>query len=176
MAQFSRPDNDDAIGVWSDDGGGTTNIFQSIDEIIASDTDFVRSDTTPTAAEDYDAGMSSVTDPVSDSGHILRWRYAKSASGGRTIAINLELRDGSTVITTRSFTDISEVFTQDTYTLSAAEADNISDYSNLNVRIDAVRSGGGAARRGQVSWVELEVPDAAAAVRRSPHIPRNLRY
>lgn len=160
MAQFSRPDNDDTIDVWSDEGGGTTDIFQSIDEVTANDSDFVRSDTTPDAGEEYFAGMSTVIDPGVSTGHILRWRYHKDVAAGRTIQMRLILRDGSTTIVVRLFTNVSDIVAQDTYTLSTSEADSITDYSNLNVRIDAIRTGGGGPRRGQVTWVELEVPDA----------------
>ena len=162
MVQVSRPDNDDAIGVWLDEGGGTP-LFDSIDEVTPSDTDFIESDNSPAVGETCEIGMSPITDPAVSSGYNLRWRYAKSASGGRNIEIRLALREGTTVIVERIFTLISNSFVQDNYLLSAGEADNISDHGNLNVRCIAIRSGGGAGRRGLISWVELEVPDAPAS-------------
>ena len=47
MAQFARPDADTTLGNFSDQGGGTTSIFQSIDESAASDADYIRSPTSP---------------------------------------------------------------------------------------------------------------------------------
>ena len=92
---------------------------------------------------------------------------SKNSSGGRTIEIDIQLRVGSTVIFTRQFFDISDTVVQDDYTLSGTEADNISDYSNLNFRVWAVRSGSGGARRGGTTWVELETPDAPAGAART---------
>lgn len=160
MAQFSRPDNDDAIGSYTDDGGGTTNIFQAIDEVTQDDNDWVEAVIGGTPLV-YDAGASVVTDPLVSTGHTLRWVYRKSAAAGRDIEAKMELRVGTTVVVTRTFSAISETFTLDAHPLTAGEADAITDYGNLNFRITGTRSGSGAGRELNVSWVELEVPDAA---------------
>lgn len=165
MAQFARPDNDDSIGVYTDEGAGTTNIFQSIDETSFSDSDFILAVVGGTPVV-YIGGFSTTTDPAVSTGHILRWRYRKNTAAGRTIEAKLEIRVGTTVIVTRTFSDVSATFTQDDYTLLGAEADNISDYSDLNFRVTGTRGGSGAGRQIQVSWVELEVPDAAGGTRR----------
>ena len=77
MVQFSRPDNDDAIGVWTDEAGGTTDIYTGIDEVVAEDTELIASDNNPTSSEVCDIGMSTITDPAVSTGHIFRWRYQK---------------------------------------------------------------------------------------------------
>ena len=41
MAQFSRPDSDASIGNFEDELGGTSNIFNSIDEVSPDDNDFI---------------------------------------------------------------------------------------------------------------------------------------
>ncbi len=159
MVQYVRPDNDDAIGVWRDDGGGSTNIFQAIDEPSPDTNDWIESDNTPVQSETCDIGGSTVTDPVTDENHILRWLFNKSNTGGRTIEVWLELRQGATVITTRNFMLVSNFFMDDIYTLTPTEADSITDYSDLNFRWYAERTGTGAARRLQVFWAEFRVPN-----------------
>lgn len=155
--QFSRPDADDAIGVWLNEGNSTP-LWNRIDEVIPNDVDLIHSDVSPAAFEVCDISMSSISDPNISTGHILRWRYRKSIAGGRTIRINLKLRQGTTVIVERNFNGISNIIAQDNYTLSAAEADSITDYSDLNFRVFAELSGSGGSRDGRVTWVEFEVP------------------
>jgi hypothetical protein len=68
--------------------------------------------------------LSTVTDPVSSSGHTLYWEAG--VGSGSTI---IELYSGVTLITQVTSTGSSS----DSYTLSAAEANLISDYSNLYI-------------------------------------------
>jgi len=144
MAQFLRPDDDFANpGSWQDDGGGAVDIFEAIDEEIVADGDYVRSPLTP-SSDVYVAGLSSGEDPALSTGHELRVRYAKSASGGAQIDITAELREGyvnegsqGTLIKQRVYSDVSDSFTTDDYTLSAGEADSITDYTDLFLRLVA---------------------------------------
>jgi hypothetical protein len=146
MAQFGRPSADtNNPGSWTTEGGGSTSIFQSIDESAASDADYVRSPLAPSSSV-YVTELSNLEDPVSSSGHILRTRYAKDATGGAQINLTVELRQGytnegsqGTLIATRTFTNISNTFTTDSYTLSGAEADAITDYTSLFVRYVATQ-------------------------------------
>lgn len=144
MAQFGRPSADTSIGGYTDQAGGTTSIFGTIDEVTASDADFIRSVVAPASAP-YATALTSVEDPVSSSGHVVRCRMAKDAAGGAQIDATVQLRQGyvseasqGTLIATMTATsNISETFTTFTYTLSAAEADAISNYASLFIRIVA---------------------------------------
>lgn len=144
MAQFARPDNDfNNPGSWTDEAAGSTNIFQSIDETSPSDADYIQSPLAPSTAI-YVARLSDIEDPVSSTGHVLRTRYAKNSAGGAQIDIVNQLREGyvnegspGTLIVARTFTDVSETFTTDAYTLSAGEADSITDYTDLFMRMTA---------------------------------------
>jgi hypothetical protein len=170
MAQFARPDNDDAnVGAWVDEASGGTNIYQSIDETSPSDTDYVDSLSNPTDADLYECGLSAVTDPESSDPHTLRVRMGKHASGGRSTSVVVRLFDGGTEIGTDVITandtqlDATATYT---YELSAAEADAISaaGYAGaLKIQFDPVVTGGGAGRSFRAYWAELEVPDAPAA-------------
>jgi len=53
MPQFARPDADLSIGesAWEDEGGASTNLYQSIDEVVAADGDFVRSEISPSTSQ-----------------------------------------------------------------------------------------------------------------------------
>jgi hypothetical protein len=143
MAQFARPDTDTLIGNYQDNAGGTTNIFGAIDETSANDTDFVRSPQSP-ANEVYVARLSDITDPVSSSGHVMRARVSTDvASGGETLDFLMELRQGyvnegsqGTLIASKTQSSLSGTTWVDvSHTLSGAEADAITDYADLFLRI-----------------------------------------
>lgn len=141
MAQFARPSSDfNNPGAYTDQAGGATTIYTTIDEVTYSDADYIRSPLAPSSAV-YVTKLSSVEDPVSSTGHYLRTRYAKDAAGGSTIGLVVQLRQAyvsegvpGTQICERTFANISEAFTPDAYNLSVGEADSITAYDNLYIR------------------------------------------
>lgn len=142
MPQFGRPSADtNNPGSYTDQAGGAVNIYLTIDEVTIDDADFVRSPLAP-ATSIYVTKFSNLEDPVSSTGHIFRTRYAKDAAAGAQINLVAELRQAyvseaslGTLIATRTFTNISNVFATDAYTLVAAEADAITDYTSLYLRV-----------------------------------------
>jgi len=144
MAQFGRPSTDTTRDNWETEAGGTTNIFQQIDETSHSEADYIRTVLTPTS-DVYVTKLTSVEDPVSSSGHTVRFYAAKSAAGGDQIDLTVQLRQGyvsegtpgTLIATVATLTDISETFTLTTYNLSAGEADAISNYADLFLRFVA---------------------------------------
>jgi hypothetical protein len=142
VAQFARPDADTTNeGAWTDQAGGSANLFSTVDEAVASDSDYVRSAVAPTN-DVIVFRLSDIEDPLSSSGHVLRWRRAKDAAGGAQIDMTVQLRQGyvnestlGTLIASKAVTAISETFTDDSITLSGAEADAITNYADLFVRI-----------------------------------------
>ena len=168
MAQFARPDNDDTIGAWTDEASGTTDIYTGIDEVTAEDTELVRSENDPSSSA-YIAGISAVTDPVSSVNHIVRYRYIKGETGGGApgvIDLIVELRQSTTVIASQTHNGIANTVAAGTFTLTGGEADNITDYSDLNVRLVADKSAGTRTSWGEVTWWEFEVPNVAGGARR----------
>lgn len=163
MAQFLRPSSDISLGGWSDNLGGTTNIYTVIDEVSASDTDFIKTGNNPTA-QIYECGLSSGITPATN-GHTVRYRYRKQ--GGKTANIIITLRQGTTVIKSQAHNGIGTSWTPNSFTLSGAEIANITDYTNLNVQIQGDASGGGATTTVQLSWLEFEIPDGLAQVNKS---------
>lgn len=140
MAQFARPSADTSIGGYKDQADGTTDIFQAIDEVSPSDADYIKSASAPSNAP-YVTKLSSIEDPQSSGGHVVRYRYAKSAAGGAQINLVVQLRQGytsegspGTLIAEWTHNDISESFTTQNQTLSGAQADAITDYTDLYLR------------------------------------------
>ena len=143
MAQFARPDTDTVVGNYTDQAAGTTTIYTTIDETTASDTDYIASPASP-VNEVYVARLSDVTDPVSSSNHVMRARVSTDvASGGESLDFTLELRQGytnegsqGTLIATATSTGLSGTSWVDvSHTLSGAEANSITDYTDLVYRM-----------------------------------------
>lgn len=159
MAQFARPDADQAAGSWT-----TAPLWSKIDEgsdggdTIASDA--VGNNTNTTNA---DLRCSDVIDPAVATGHTIRARWAASSSNDMTP--HAELWEGvPDVGTLRAELTVAELTTTteqtDTYTLSAGEANSITDYTDLYLRLWGRGTGGGPGRSLVVEFCELEVPDA----------------
>ncbi len=146
MAQFARPDTDaDNTGAYTDQGGGSTTIYTTIDESSPSDADYIR---TPAGAGTYvyTARLSDVTDPVSSSNHVMRMRSSADQDAQQSVSFTMQLRmtyvnEGSpgTLIATHTRASItSTTWTDTSTTLSGAEADAITDYTALFYRFSIV--------------------------------------
>jgi len=144
MAQFGRPSVDTYIGGYKDQADGTTNIWNSIDEVSYSDADYIKSVLAPAAAP-YACKLTTVEDPLSSSGHTVRYRYCKDAAGGAQIDLTVQLRQGyvnegtpgTLIATCGTHTNISESWTAGSYNLSSGEADSITNYADLYLRFVA---------------------------------------
>ena len=156
MAQYLRPS-----GVDNYDGWETNPFYDALDETSPNDSDFIQTPLSPNYPTVY-LNLSAISDPLSSSGHILRFRYRKSAASSMDIGFGVQL------IQTDPFGSFlaeyypvatSDTWVTDTYNLDATQTDSITDYANLFLRIDAYVIGSGTAVRGQVSWIEFETPD-----------------
>lgn len=143
MAQYGRPSADTYIGNYKDQGDGASNIYQAIDEASPSDADYIKSESGPSASP-YCAALTTLEDPLSSSGHVFRYRFRKSAAGGAQINIKAQLRQGyvnegtpGTLIKEIEHVDVGESWTTNPYTLSAGEADAITDYTSLFIRFES---------------------------------------
>ena len=154
MAQFARPDSDISVNGWATTA---TNLWEVIDEVSASDTDFITGSSTDGAAE---VALSTVTDPAVGTGHTIRIRAQAVGGSGGPERVDVSIFEGTTLIVI-AFNNLAVnrgSFQDETYTLSAAEADSISDYSDLRIRFDSLNLAGSETI--EISWAELEVPDA----------------
>lgn len=123
---------------WTEDDLTTVTIFDQIDEAAVDDLDYIRT-SAPPGANEYEAGLSAVTDPVSSAGHVMRWRRRKDATGGSTINLTVRLLQAAVQITSQADNTIPDAFTTASYTLSGAEADAITDYTVLNMEFVATQ-------------------------------------
>ncbi len=163
-ANFARPNTDETLGTWKDEGAGTTDIFNSIDDVVGSgDSTFIVTDDNP-SADTARFGLTNITDPAVSTGHIIRIRADKE--NNKTTELKWALLQGSsTVIHEETVSDLNKSSpTTYEYTLSAGETDNITDYTDLQLRIIATVSGGGPSTMAQVFDFEFQIPDAVAAV------------
>lgn len=167
MAQTARPDSDVAAGSWV-----TSPLWSKVDDAVsAPDGTFINSeDASSGNTTTVQLGLSNVTDPASSTGHVLRYRYRKS-DADRDMACTVQLYQGATLIAQDAVGGIATAFTDRSYTLTAGEADAITDYSDLRVHFYGTASGGIAGGTALViDAVEFEVPDAPAATAKSTMI------
>lgn len=143
MPQFERPDADTTLGNYTDQAGGTTSIFATIDEVTQDDADYIRTPTAP-VNEVYVCRLSDVTDPVSSTNHIMRMRTSTDLDAQQVLDFTQQLRmtyvsEGSqgTLIASQTRSSVSSTtWTTSSYTLSGAEADAITDYTALFFRFN----------------------------------------
>jgi len=149
MPQFARPSADTTLGAWTDDDGLDVDIFEAIDEAVLDDQDFITSEEAPDASV-YVTKLTALEDPVINTGHVLRVRIQKELAGGSTIDCDVELRQDyfdegepgegtgpGTLIATRTYEDVANGFTTKEIELTVGEAGDITDYTNLYLRIVA---------------------------------------
>ncbi|MEE9615276.1 MAG: hypothetical protein V3W31_10080 [Thermodesulfobacteriota bacterium] len=158
MAQFARPDTTVSSGDWT--VSGETSVHLAIDELGANgDTDYVYTSTDEAQAE---VTLSDVTDPLKSTGHVIRF-VGKASGSGAPEKAELHLYQGATEIAATGNTTITRgSYNTYSYTLSAAEADAITDYTDLKLIIHATNVSGSDEIR--VTQAELEVPDATTFV------------
>lgn len=144
---FARPSSDVTLQNWTDEAGGTSNIYRHINETVPDDTNYIKSSLAP-SSQVYVTKLSSVTDPLSSTGHKIHFRLEKNAAGGKQIDLTLQLRQGytnegsqGTLIATVAVTGLGSSWAQSDYTLSGSEADAITDYTNLYLRLVANQVG-----------------------------------
>lgn len=144
--QIARPTADVSNDNWTTDTGATTNLYEAIDEVSANDADYIQSSPSPTDWEEYQTRLGDLLDPGLTTGHAIRVRFQKSATGGDRIDLRIRLyrADGVTVITETGYADIDALQTFE-FALSEPNADAIpyADYPDLVLGI-ASRENNGA--------------------------------
>jgi hypothetical protein len=141
-SQYAYPTTDTTRDNWEEDDGTTTTIYDQIDETTADDADYIRTQTAP-SSDVYVTKFGSLTDPSSSANHTLSLRYGKDSAAGDNIGLVAQLRQGyaseaslgTLIATALNNTNIGSGWTQADYTLSGAEADTISNYGDLYLRL-----------------------------------------
>lgn len=155
MAQFGRPDSDVSAGSWTANGG-PSSLYDCLNEITPSDSDYCEE---AGGTSLFEVGLTNVDDPLSSADHVVRWRWYSTGSGAKE-KMTIRLLEGATVRATCVLeANVDRAWTAKSYTLSAGEADSIGDYTDLRIDFQVTQQGGSEAC--QISWAELEVPDAS---------------
>lgn len=166
MTQYIRPTSDQSAGSWT-----ATPLWSKVDDDLVSspsgDGSTIASDNN-TSGDTAQLNLdSSAADPGVTTGHVMRVRWNKSASAGHQIDAVCNLIDPTNgTIATISVTNIGNTEQENTHTLTAGEAGNITDYTALDVAF--VRNGDtggppGNRRSLVVEAFQLELPDATGA-------------
>jgi len=151
MTQYARPDADISTGGWS-----TAPLYASIDETSYSDADAISG---PNKGDGTcEIRLSDAIDPQTGSSHVLRVRGYENGTPVTGINLNVKLYQGATLIKDWLPTWTGSYASYE-LTLSVAEADTITDYTDLRVQFvqDYIA---GAQGRSYVSWFEFALPDA----------------
>ena len=161
--QFARPDSDVSKGGWTDTAGGDNDgiLYDEINESTRSDLNYARSSLLIPAVNPTDiwtAGLSNVTDPEASSNHIVSYVYRKDSAGGVTIDITTRLMQGVTQIASWAHSNIGSSFTLAQQTLTTAEADSITNYSDLRLEFNATETSGIVPKSADISWAEFQIP------------------
>jgi len=124
MVQIARPDADIADGLWIPIGG-PSDLFECINEVTPNDlTDYIEDlNSNNTTCE---VGLSDLTDPVGNVGHIVRFRMQGNGTGGPERCV-VELYDGTTLIAASGNQTSRAAWGDKSFTLTDIEADNIGD-------------------------------------------------
>lgn len=155
-AQFGRPSNDVSNNSWS-----AAPLWEKLDETTTdNETTQISSRTNPASGDFFEVALSSLSDPQSSTGHVLRYRLLKTQA--KSIQATVYLYQGSSLIATTPVQSPGSAYTTYSYTLTGAEANSITNYSDLRVRLVPSTSGGGKPGELFATWIEFEVPDAPA--------------
>lgn len=156
--EYQRPISDISAGSWT-----VAPLWSKVDEVVIDDADFITSETlvSPGNTSNADLRLNARGDPLSSTGQIISIRAKVTFTLGLNGGIRGELRQGNNVTSTLIGTLTTDALTTSyvtyTYTLSGAEADSITDYGDLFLRLYGnfpVGSLGGVT----VSWVQFQQP------------------
>ena len=146
MPQFLRPMADVInLDTWLTNLDSSLSLFGAIDESALSTSDYIYSVAGLPTAVYVTRLTTTIEDPASSAGHVIRYTYNKDSSGQTPINLTVELRQdyvseisqGTLIWTTIHSNIQSSVQSTAAVTLTAAEADSITAYSSLYLRMTA---------------------------------------
>lgn len=163
--QYARPSSTvtTATNVVEYPGGSGTAYHTRIDETSVDYTDYV-SFSGGSGTRTIEVGLSSVTDPLVHTGHVLRYHYGRSASV--SLDMTFSLYQGTTLIASTGSFVVTGDQLSGTLTLTEAEAATITNYADLRIRVVLERVTAPTAASTRWYWAELEVPTVVTTRRR----------
>ena len=162
-AQFGRPSATPTPGTWTVFPTTSTR-HEAIDEAVQNgDTDYIS--TTNTGGDSAYFSLSAVSDPQTSSGHIIRVTAKASGTGATNleqVSMRLYTSGGTEITNGTAYQTVTRgAYTTYSYTLTATQANNITDYAQLRIRVQTRNIAAGEYIR--VTQAEFEVPDAPTA-------------
>ena len=183
--QYARPDGDDSYTGTLPMSTEAT-LYEAVDEASASDADYFYGSVMQPGFDVY-LSLSDVSDPLCSGDHILRARLGKLSTAAASC--NVYLYQGSSLIAALPSATLSTLPTTYSYTLTAAEANSITDYTDLFLRVVTAEPDvacywlefavpevrrievswaevqGPSESRAEVSWAEMQIPDSVTTYR-----------
>jgi hypothetical protein len=147
------PDGTQTIGSWTDLAGGTTNIHLGIDELVANETDGIRSGTSP-ANQQYIYTLPTPSD-LAGRRLFVDCDYAKDAAGGEQIDLKIRVYQSAVLIAELTKTDIGPDRVQSTMELTEAQIAALTDPPNIRGAFVANAPAPGTGRRAHVYWARF---------------------
>ena len=134
---YIRPDGDQSIGQWTDELGGTTNIYQSIDEPApAVDSDYIQSPFAP-QTQSYTCTLSDTSDPGIDIGHTLSYRYRKFPTTNQQVDLTVTFLQGAVELTSWDHINVASGWITADQLIPSGIIGNITDYTDLRLEFEA---------------------------------------
>jgi hypothetical protein len=156
MTQLLQPDSNIDVGGWTGD-------YTDVDETSPSDADYMTVNLAADAAESFTLGLSNVTDPIEGRNHVVSIRTQIPAEVGTQQATWVAtLKQGASIdVASDNWTDTDGGgWTTHTFTLTQAEVDLITDFTDLRVVVAVTTNVGNSVSIDcQCSWVQMSVPD-----------------
>ena len=120
-----------SVSGWLNELGSNINLYASIDEAVADDTDYIASSSTPGDSVRFSlSDVSSVINPT-----MVRYRYKKHTDGDisdtGTVNLQARLQQGTTTIAQWEHDDIGTSFVTVEQSLTDGEFSSITDFTDL---------------------------------------------
>ena len=133
---YERPDADLIDGDWTDPYGNQS-LFDKVDESSDSPSDYDLEYIISGVDPSNDTALLRLSDQTGSTPASIRYRIKKQGTSG-TIDIDVELRQGATVISRWTHLDVSTTYTTYTQPIDPAAFALISDPSDLRIAVNAV--------------------------------------
>ena len=159
MTQYARPASDITVEAWTDEGTSFNdgNLYTSVQE-VTQDGDTSRVNSTGDAGT-FEVKLGTITDPEVGTGHTIHiWGKGTGSGGGEKV--DVWLMEGTTIIDMigSNWTPGRGSYADLNVTLGTLEADSITDYTDLRIRVTIDTIGG--SEQFDITQIYLETPDA----------------
>ena len=138
-----RPNSDSLVAVWQDEGGSTSNIYQSVDEVAVSDTDYAKlrgpnvilTECPSTTTRTLRFGLSDPSaqpNPYQTVALEARSKIIDPFTTGFTATVDVKIKEGTTTVRSNDTGNaVSSSFSNARCSMSTTEINSVTDWDNL---------------------------------------------